>query len=275
MLKYYHEIKTSQGQIYSIDMVRLTFDAGEKSQQLSDYISQLSVYGDCIEVKYYPNYGQFKYRHLWAFEDDSGAAWSMGLTLGNKVTIGFLEFNPNKCMNSQVFNEFWLEFKNMTVTRDISRWDLAIDIPIDRRQCILTKDKRNYQCILDKSKTEYLGRRSSEGFVKLYDKKEESKLDYDLTRLEITLKLTTNINNAFPTVLIMDSQEHMMLEEKLGNRDSVLLQLLRASDNMNYYLKQLTYRQRKKLEPYLATDTVLGLDYKAYKQLLYSLVDYT
>lgn len=274
MLKYYDEIKT-QGQIYSVDMVRLTYDASSLSQGLSDYVRHLSEYGENINVKYFPNFSQFKYRHLWSFESGDGAAWSMGLSLGNDATIGFLEFNPNKCMDSRVFTEFFLEFKNKTVTRDISRWDLAIDVPIDRSRCILVKDMRKYQCILDKSKTEYLGCRSSGGYVKLYDKKAESNLDYDLTRLEITIKPKTDINRVFPTVMIMASQLNLDLEQKLGKTDSVLLQLLRSCDNMNYFLKQLTYRECKKLEPYLATDTVLGLDYKAYRQLISSLDNYT
>jgi len=71
----------------------------------------------------------------------------------------------------------------------IARFDLAIDIPIDRSKCFLVKDRRLY---IERKHgiefTQYLGAKSSSvGRVKLYNKTAEAKLDYPLTRLELTL----------------------------------------------------------------------------------------
>lgn len=275
-LKYYHEVKSGYSGLecnsvtYSIDMVRLNFCSGEQSQALSDYISRLMSLGDYIEIKYYPNYSPFKYRHLWSFEDSNGSCWSMGLSLGSEKDKGYIEFNPNKCMNSDIFVRFWDELRFFTITRQIVRWDLAIDIPVSRCLCVLKKDRRQYQSIIkDASKTEYLGQRSHKGFVKLYDKTAESKLDYDLTRLEITLpRENFNLSDYWPEIYIMQSQ--CCIDDNLGldSCNLVLVQLLRDCDNPNYYMKQLNPRRRKKIEPYLATDTVLGVDIVAFQELL-------
>lgn len=45
----------------------------------------------------------------------------------------------------------------------------------------------------------------------------------------------------------------------LSDNDLVLIDLLRQSPEINYYLKSLSRRKRKKIEPYL-NDLVLNID---------------
>ena len=85
----------------------------------------------------------------------------------------------------------------------IARFDLAIDIPIDRSKCFLVKDRRLY---IERKHgiefTQYLGAKSSSvGRVKLYNKTAEAKLDYPLTRLELTLNPAVPYDEVnFPSV---------------------------------------------------------------------------
>lgn len=102
-----------------------------------------------------------------------------------------LEFNPNKVGGNPIFKEIHgllLSSSRKSLNR-ISRFDLAIDIPADRARCFLVKDRRLY---IERKHgveyTQYLGSKSSAvGRVKLYNKTAEAKLDYPLTRLELTL----------------------------------------------------------------------------------------
>ena len=81
--------------------------------------------------------------------------------------------------------------------------DLAIDIPVDRFDCFLVKDSRAYsERRHGREWTQYLGAKSSTvGRVKLYNKTVEARLNYPLTRLELTLDPAVGYDEmAFPTV---------------------------------------------------------------------------
>lgn len=76
---------------------------------------------------------------------------------------------------------------------EIKRFDLAVDIPVEREKARLMKDGRVYsERRHGKDWTEYLGAQASHiGRVKLYNKQSEAGLTEPLTRLEITLDPAT------------------------------------------------------------------------------------
>lgn len=252
--------------IYSLDMVRLNIDLGNHITDFNSFIQRISDYDLRYDVAYYPSYKAFKYRHVWSLKDTStDYSWSIGLDLGGKSedkSKGFIEFNPNKCENSPLFQEFWQQFSLMCPSRELVRYDLAIDLPFRRGQCrLLKQNKKVYQLISsDDGFTEYLGVRSHNGFIKLYDKTIESDLDYDLTRLEITLDKDGDFTGVFPKVLIFDPQYSLDLDmSNLKPNDKVLISLLRSVEEPMFFFRQLSYEKRKKIEPYLA-DKVLQSD---------------
>ena len=266
-MQYYRPYK-ADGIIYSLDMIRLNFDLGDNLKSFEKYIQKLSDYDLRYDIKYYPNFGNFRYRHLWIVSSpiDDNCSLSIGLDFGSTSdsrSKGFIEFNPNKCMNSQILREFIKTFSLKCVTRDLVRYDLAIDIPVERGLVSLGRKGRTGYQYIDSGNgvTEYLGMRSHSGFVKLYDKTKESNLDYALTRLELTLDRGVHIADKFPVVRICDAQDNLLLDPDLDSTDIVLIQLLRSCDCKQMYLSQLGYRRKKKLEPYLA-DRVLNLDNK-------------
>ena len=115
-----------------------------------------------------------------------------------------LEFNPNKVSDNEVFkiiHKLLIKYCRKSLNH-IARFDLAIDIPVDRSRCFLVKDRRLY---IERKHgveyTQYLGSKSaSVGRVKLYNKTAEAKLDYPLTRLELTLDPETPYEKInFPT----------------------------------------------------------------------------
>lgn len=114
--------------------------------------------------------------------------------------------------------------------------------------------------VLNKSVTEYQGRRNCNKFTKLYDKKAESHLDYDLTRIEFTFDRNEISFENLPQFVVYD---HNVINNfdlsKISASDLVLIDLLRNSPELNYYLKNLPYKKRKKIEPYLG-DLVLNIN---------------
>lgn len=253
MLKYYLPEKVD-GVTYSIDMLRLTFDTGANAQAFSDWIAHLSAFDDTIDVKYFPNFSPFKYRHLWVFEVDMNGdkiSWSIGFSLGSETTKGFFEFNPNKCASDRAFERFFEGYSRYVVISEIKRYDLAMDIPVERWRCHMHKDNRKYEMLLDKSKTEYLGRRSNYGFCKLYDKTVESDLNYPLTRLEVTCEPNKDVK--VPEVKISKEQMEIVDTSNLTPTDKVIFELARRVDDAHLYIRDLDRRKRKKIEKLLAS----------------------
>lgn len=167
---------------------------------------------------------------------------------------GFIRFNPNKLLNIEKFSLFWSLVRAGCKEITVKRWDLAIDMPLPRNMVKLHKDGRNYERHEKRSLTEYLGSRSSGGFVKLYDKQAERELDYPLTRLELTLEGLPNFPDVnVPKVSVYKQQLDLDALVNLSQNDLVLLKLLLSSPDFSFYWNQLSRRKRAKLEPYCFT----------------------
>lgn len=122
-----------------------------------------------------------------------------------------VEFNPNKVGAEPAFVRVlqYLLARTFPTQRKVARFDLAIDIPVERDKCFLVKDRRLYiERRHGQEFTQYLGAKSSAiGRVKLYNKALESDLGYPLTRLELTLDPTTPYEKLnFPEVYYFDSK---------------------------------------------------------------------
>lgn len=265
---------------YSVDMVRYAFafdktacySLSKDMQHLYDYLS------DKIRTDLYKTSRSFGYKDLFTFSSDYDDRDSSVITVGiglngvnrDDVFKCFLEFNPNKvdvdilCMVIDTLHpnctKHWLK---------LVRWDLAVDIPVQRSQACFYKDRRDYAYYKSARKgvTTYLGQRNKEGFTKLYDKTLESGLAENLTRLEITfgeMDLPT-----MPQVYIdTNSQEELLLNLSGTNRVlALLLNQLDAGDFETYY-NMLNYKLKKKLEPYVKHGVRLEYDFK----VIYSLM---
>ena len=271
MICYTNEIRLENGQIYSVDMIRLKLVFMDKVQEFVTWLSSIAVSADNLDIVHFLSVRDFSYRNMFKIRTNE---YSFAMAIGFNGSSasknnGWIEFNPNKC-KGEFFDKFIMMLKDYTSTRKVSRFDLAIDIPIPRYLVRIHKDQRNYQYIHSQSsETEYLGRRNNPGFIKLYDKKVESKLDYDLTRLEITADLE-DIN--FPTVKILPLQEKFEFGQ-ISTTDKVLIRLLKEVDNPGMFLQDLKYEKRKKIEPYLCESTV-QLDKTAYSKIKKQVLEY-
>lgn len=265
-MDYFKSFKASDGTTYSLDMVRLRCDFGHRAQDFTNYLGHLATYDVRFDVTYHPSFCYTKYRHLWNITDsESGCSWMVCMGIADNATFGALEFNPNKCEKSELFQGFLTSFRERTVTRELVRYDVAIDIPRPRGEVFLVRQgKRSYSLYQsDDGITEYSGKHNTSGFTKVYDKTKEAKLTEDITRVEVTLDKAQDFGKVFPQVRIRDSQQKLLVDADLDKRDKLLVKLLLMTEAPQVFLYDLDYRQRKRIEPYLGS-TALPLDIKAY-----------
>lgn len=256
---------------YSIDNIRVNFELKHDSLiNFQTYFSNINR----IDIIQYPLcFSDFKYKCMFSINYEHGVLrlgyCFNGVSSDDKLK-GFLDFNPNKCMDSNQCIDDLKYLRSLCCVFDLARWDLAIDIPLDRSNVHLVKDRRKYELHEHSynDRTEYLGVRNTAGRVKLYNKTVESKLDYLLTRLEVTLgtidyvKKKNDILRLLPEILTIDTQQNMCIDD-LKDTDKVLIQLINSCDYPMYYFKQLGRDKRHKLKPYIFDKNIkLEYDYE-------------
>ncbi len=252
MLSYY--FPTSENKlIYSLDMVRYKFKITQESCfEIMDYLRR-------FEHKHSFSVKPFNYRELFTIYIKENS-FSVGLCfngLSKKDFFScFVQFNPNKVGYSRELSSVLFFLRRRWQDCEMVNYDISIDIPCKRSLVYLKKDRRVHKRhSFDSSGenvTEYLGSDSEFGRCKLYNKTIESKLDYSLTRLEITSnKIDYDIfMTQFPEVVFFKDLD-MFDMVKLSKTDLVLLKLLSMSDDPMFYFKQLGKDKQKSLQPFV------------------------
>ena len=198
--------------------------------------------------------GTFRRQVSVRIDDDRSFWLGIGL-VGNGVLEDRcrLDFNPNKVANDanfQLIHQFLIR-NSREVCRKIPRFDLAVDIPVERNRCFLVKDRRMYIERRHGSEfTQYLGSKSSTvGRVKLYNKAIEADLNYPLTRLELTLDPTLDYEKiSVPTVYYIDSNDHTDDPVRITDTERFILNALLQGYGS---LDGLGRKTRKKMEELL------------------------
>lgn len=211
-----------------------------------------------VHYEYWETFQSFRYKFLYKIICENKETVSLGIGWNNNgkldLSIGYLEFNPNKVAKTTVFQLVFKMIRSVCRRVEVSRFDLAIDLPVRRSLLGLIKDERKYayEMMSIEDKTEYLGQRNKHGRVKLYNKKIESELEYDLTRLEITcdgIPDLKTLQNIVPSVTGLSQVRSV--DEKLSSTDEVIVELLLKQDDKEVYFKRLGKEKAKKLRPYV------------------------
>lgn len=220
------------------------------------------------------------FRQQWLFKLNDGTSFWLGHGLigtGIAVERYRLEANPNKVADHPIFkviHSLLVRNARKTLSR-IARFDLAIDIPVDRAKCFLVKDRRLYiERRHGVEYTQYLGAKSSMvGRVKLYNKTAEAKLDYPLTRLELTLDPAMPYEDInFPVVYYLNSAS--MADEKVKVTETerfILNALLQGCGALN----DLGRKTRVKIESLMQNHVKkIHISLETYSKVLVQLADY-
>lgn len=280
MLNYYNEI-VQNDVVYSIDMVRirLDFSSEKRIQAFGDWCCRI----ENLHIESYPlSTKAFSYRYLFKITCGNGSSFVCGLgfngTTKDSFFLGFLEFNPNKVAKEKEFVEFMTVLGVHCFRTDISRYDLAIDVPVSRSYCSLCKDKRKYSLVQNSMEdmTEYLGTHSNSGFVKLYNKKIESNLDHELTRLEITVDWALSYSefcDLVPVIDVADYQYSLEISSALNSTDRVICDLIKRVPlhEQRYYFNRLAQIKRQKLKPFIFSQSDRQQKFKVPKDVFLQL----
>lgn len=267
-LRYWFSEIDKNGFTYSIDMMRISFTCRKDSvDDINSYMNNINRSG--VEM-YGPSFKSTAFKYLWKIDYDDERVMSVGLGFNgfnsDDAFLGFLEFNPNKCFTS---SQFWDDVRHLLCdfswSYDVKRFDLAIDMPYSRPCFILHKDQRKYALELKSQadKTEYLGCRSSQGFLKLYNKTLESHLFEDVTRLELTIDFDNynykdNFLRALPELYIRKPQ--IEINDSTVDFSSTQLAFARClcdSDNPEFYINMISNKSiRKRMKEYVYNNSI-------------------
>lgn len=278
MLTYYKPIQTAEGFTLSIDKAVIDYKlSGPPAlDALVDFLDMLPV-RMAVAVRHWSSFRWATYKEQYTIGFRDYNSFWLGVGLNNvktEHTRARLEFNPNKCAHHAAFLAV-LAFLN-THTRPmhtaIRRFDLAMDIPVDRANAKLLKDGRVYsERRHGQEWTEYLGPKSSTvGRVKIYNKQKEAKLRYPLTRLEVTLDPTTPFNSLpWPQAYYIKRCQIGVEELSINDTERYILSALLAGYGST---KELCRKTREKMDKLLAHYTHdITLDPHDYTEILFHL----
>lgn len=270
MLTYNNPIKTRDGMVLSVDNFVLDTRITSQKQRdgLMDLLGTLEMMGEAnIDCWNRPSIGSFQ--NQFSIKLENGASFWVGEGLNQSETKWDrvrLDANPNKVADSGAFNRIlrYLVENSLQENRHIKRFDLAIDIPLPRKDVVLVKDRRMYkERRHGKEYTQYLGQKSHPGHVKLYNKSVEAKLDYPLTRLELTLDpKVPHKKIQWPEVYVINEHQMTLDDLKINDTDRFILDAILNGFGTT---KKLARKERAKIEKimdgYVYYVTVLPKEY--------------
>lgn len=183
----------------------------------------------------------------------------------------FAEFNPNKVMTDPGFKYFRDMIAEAAWRADLARFDLAMDVPVQRNFVRVRKDRRMYKCVISGGMTEYLGQENCGGYTKVYDKAAElGQPGQPLTRIELTCDGKWGVDKIaqnWPTVYgwkvpepeptedgeQVEPQPKKRKRTKTGSNKTMrvlamlIAEKISAGECVETYMNALDYRARAKL----------------------------
>ena len=262
----------------SIDGVVLDADVSgpDKAETLMRSVNQLQIGPLPVEVVHWNGTKPGTFRNQFSIRTGNEVSFWMGVGLNGKAFMNNrcrLEFNPNKVAHSPTFWTTLDLFRENTreVLRRINRFDLAIDLPVDRQRCFLVKDARMYiERRHGREFTQYLGAKSScVGRVKLYNKQLEAGLDYPLTRLELTLNPHEPYEEIrFPTVYVLNTAESSGGVRITETERFILGALLQGYGSLNDLGRKTRAKMQMLMKEHVTQVEIAADDYAAIRDQL-------
>lgn len=255
---------------YTVDMLRLRTDITySKFTELEFKIK--AIFKEKIKNEYVSNdISSFKYNYnieigegqsYWFGFIHNSEVINKGKSLSNPDTkFNFtVEFNPNKIPISGLIKHIL----NLSSSWIIKSLDIAMDLKINIMDlCGLDKErKKDFRMFtqgLD-NRTYYIGRTNNR--IKIYNKKIESNLNYDLTRVEITSQLNYDIKNIMLykyDVKLPDLYLNNYLYTFTDYKDRTILAILYAVQS-GYNINDLSRRYKDKIKELLKGDYKVNL----------------
>lgn len=247
--------------IYTIDMLRLRCDITFSEFTKLEFKLKL-IYNDLIKNSY-QSFGISDFKYNYNIELKNGNSFWFGFIHNSELlkeksvsndntTYNFtLEFNPNKIENRGILKCI-LSISNDWSVKSV---DMAMDLKLNILDlCGLDKGrKKDFRMFTQgfDNRTYYMGRTNNR--IKIYNKKIESNLDYELTRVEITSKIERKVKDIYfysYDVKLPDLYLNDYIYSFEDYKDKTTLALLYAVQN-GYPLNDLTKHHKYKIKKLL------------------------
>lgn len=259
MVKYYNPIVDDDGYTHSIDNVVITYYMKCTVEAMIEKLRALSGLSDnywerlnakaCQKWAWYQNH-----IHL-----EDGIYVSLGkYTEYDKVRKEWfvyplmkVEINPNKHSEKIVFKALLNVIMEWTGGGYMNKHDYAIDVPFEPSKVKVYGSRKEPG--LHKG-TRYWGQRNKHGYLKIYDKQKESQLESPTTRIEHTLcnNEPVSFENVCITKLGVLNGDVDTLDGVNRALVEMIVMLKRHNEDYEDCIKDLNYRRRKKIEPFIA-----------------------
>lgn len=191
---------------YTVDMLRvkcdITYDIFSRLESriktiFSDQVKNFYISSGISDFKYNYNIEIKEGKSFWfGFIHNSELINKNGSLQNDNTKFNFtVEFNPNKLeIRGILLYILRMCHANNCIIKSI---DMAIDVPVNILDIggFDKGRKKDFRCFSQggDNKTYYIGRTNNR--IKIYNKKIESNLDKELTRVEITTKLDLELKN--------------------------------------------------------------------------------
>lgn len=256
MISYNENIMDSFGYIHSIDNVIITYDLcgiGDSIIQsvidafhdIRDKIDGLD-YWERLDCKPCSKYSWYAHQihldkgfyvqlgHWQMFRDDKKEFLIFPLMK--------IEINPNKYANTPIFEKLMNLVSEYAIDYHIDKIDYAIDvktIPDNVNVYGTKKEKGLYKG------TRYYGQRHKNGYLKIYDKRKESGLEYDCTRIEYTFEYKKRNEINFDAIYITNNNESSGID---GAGETANCKLVKKSPAFNVIVELCKNMKENNLE---------------------------
>lgn len=266
----------SKGNIYSIDMVYIQYFCRISPEGFIDKLNFLKDsfpdmrYEEYLERPYHSKYDFFRFGVVFggSFIDlGKYCDYSKETKTFHLLPMIQLRVNPNKCFTLDWFQPLLNLIFEYCTSGYLRKFDFAVDIPCSPDNVFVfdsRKEKGLYKG------TRYFGQSGRHNFCKIYDKKKESFLDYELTRVEHTFFSNKDFN--FENVYVRSSDCCSNVEfDKLTSTDRSIVDMYKILRRFGVeYPLDLGRRKMDKLKNFLYGDFI-PLDYG---QHIYPLLDF-
>lgn len=249
--------------------------------------SRITNYFSCEPLfKQYEQFGINEFKFNYAYKDDLCSFW-FGFISNSEFIKGnasfsnplalhnfTIEFNPNKCKDNK-FLMFIL--KQMNDIRIVS-CDLACDLPYNINQLEFIPQNKSFKHFFDTPDglTYYFGKGDKR--IKIYDKTKEANLDFDLTRIEISVKVDLLLKDiksvdfsklTFP--IVSCSEYQTTLDD--NDIDATLKVHLFALEH-GYPLPYMSRVYQKKLKDFKIKKSPIEFNTSTFNKTLINYIDY-
>lgn len=261
MIKYFKPVIDEFGYIHSVDNVIVTYYLKCQVETAIDKIRELK------EINHADNYWErlnCAACQKWAwYQNHIHLEDGIYISLGRyreydkiqKTWYVFpllkLEVNPNKHYDKPIYQACLAFIREWCASGYMNKHDYAIDVPLEPGNVKVYGSRKEPG--LHKG-TRYWGQRNKHGYLKVYDKQKESGLELPCTRIEHTM--CNNEPVSFESVYITKFEG---IEDDLSSLDGVnkaivdmIILLKRHNEDYEDCIKDLNYRRRKKIEPFIA-----------------------